>query len=199
MTTYSLQFLQHSNPTKDSALICDDALFWYSRSSMLSGSSISEKNITYLASVTNTYYDVTHTCSSTCGNVCYADATTTGSSVFITTITDYDIETVRASYTGIRPNCTVPLSSCSSLWQAYSSRVDNYNSWAGGLLPVDAPEPNIGRDPNCKLNTKCPGCYIMGGGKLQLYYWPVPQTVSRDMCADFPDQRLRTAFQSAGM
>ena len=44
-----------------------------------------------------------------------------------------------------------------------------------------------------------PECYIAPGGgeKLQMIYWPVPDSVVRDMCTDFPDRRLSTLYVNA--
>jgi hypothetical protein len=163
-------------------LVCDDKWSsWYS-SSIKSHTVTSMRSYTKVIVHTEIVYKSTWTCSSTCGNICYADATTTDSSVYeITTTrtsTDYWIQ----PFNDTTPGCSIPLSSCSSIHSVWSSSVADWIKWDGGWW-FETPPAWPYSTPGCKW---CNDCYITAGGKLQLFYWPMPETVTRDMCATFP-------------
>jgi hypothetical protein len=122
-------------------------------------------------STTLTFYNLTWSCSSTCGNVCYADTITTmGSS--LTTVHYYDVSTEP------NPNCYIPTESCSSILSARPTSTFSDKSCNGeevdteGIFCELEPTP-ISHD-----------CLISVHGQARLFYWPVPKTVSRDMCAE---------------
>lgn len=138
---------------------------------------------------TETVYQTTYTCSSTCGNVCYADPTTTATDFSTITSTQLSTSTQWSTYDGPQPSCTVPSASCTSLWDGYSSSIAAYMSWYNVGWPPEA-EPPWPATPGCSMDTcKQTGCVIGGTGQLQVYYWPEPTTVVRDMCTDFPAQK----------
>lgn len=53
--------------------------------------------------------------------------------------------------------------------------------------PPDQEPPWPYATPGCKWCSQT-NCFIQGSGKVQIYYWPQPTTVSRDMCTDFPTE-----------
>lgn len=163
-------------------LACDDKWSsWYS-SSLWTSTVTSEKTYTKVVVQTQTFYESTWTCSSTCGDVCYADATTTSSSIFEITTTSASTDYWYRPFNKTTPSCSIPLSSCSSIHSVWSSSVAEYIKWEGGWWFATPPEWPYST-PGCKW---CNDCYITAEGKVQLFYWPVPATATRDMCTDFP-------------
>lgn len=127
--------------------------------------------------MTSTSHQVTWTCASTCGNICYADATTLGSSVIISSSVSNVATSIVFPFTKPKPTCVVPADVCASMTSAYTSSsvayVNSVRAWsASGMVPPVWPYCN-GERPRCELS---------GIGKARLFYWPVPETVSRDMC-----------------
>jgi hypothetical protein len=170
----------------DPVLACNDEWLAYS--------SISHSFGLPVASVWNTtvtYHDTTTvveswSCSSTCGNVCYADVKPTD---FVTT-TSVVVHTIEQtdylSYTGPKPTCTVPLASCTSMWEVWSQSTSVYVSWATDWSATGAEPPWPSVQPGCEYCSTT-GCWILAEGTVELLYWPEPTTVSRDMCTDVPD------------
>lgn len=125
-----------------------------------------------ITSETITVYNVTWSCTSTCGNVCYADSVTTiGSSLT-------NIHYLADDFTYSHPNCYIPTASCNSILSAQPTS--------------NSSESCQGEDPDpeglyCELIPSVLNqCYLRVYGHARLFYWPVPETVSRDMCAESP-------------
>jgi hypothetical protein len=177
-----------SNPNDaDPILLCDDKWSSYYSSSVMSQTLTSTIEYTKVIVQTQTVYASTWTCSSTCGDVCYADVTTTSSSSYeitsISTSTDY----LFAPFNVTTPSCSIPKSACSSIHSAWSSSVADYVKWeAGWWFPTEPPWPYS--TPGCKYCDE--QCYITASGNVQLFYWPVPETQTRDMCTNFPAKGL---------
>jgi hypothetical protein len=144
---------------------------------------------------TETSYEFTYTCSSTCGDVCYADVTTFRTDISEITSTQEETITAWSRYNGSTPTCTVPGPACTSLWDIWTASQQFYMSWYNRDGPDSEEPPWPYATPACSL-CRSTGCYIQGGGKLNLYYWPVPKNVSRDMCTDFPSKGYYDPWQS---
>ena len=126
-------------------------------------------------------------CTLRCGNVCYADsARTVSSSLSTRTIksTEYVYDN-QPTLTDRPPNCTIPSLSCLSLKDEYTKSSALYDSWEQGALTVITPLASPS-SPACGITYST--CNIIATGDVQLYYWPPTETVSRDMCTEFPHQ-----------
>ena len=111
-------------------------------------------------------------------------------------------DTVFKNYPGPSPSCSVPPSDCDPFWTAYSSSLSSWKSAkpsaTGTAAQITAPP----QPPNCVNSSDassasairssmfaCGPCTIFGQG-VELVYFPVPTTVSRDMCASTPSAKL---------
>ena len=106
------------------------------------------------------------------------------------------------NYPGPSPSCNVLPSDCDVFWNAYSSSLSSLQSAipsGTGTAPqiTSPPQP-----PTCWNSSAassysaveasvhgCGPCTIFGQG-VELVYFPVPTTVSRDMCASTPSAHL---------
>ena len=134
----------------------------------------------------STRYNITWSCYSTCGTVCYADrATTLGSwtEVHYETITNYPVV--------LPPSCDIPTESCSSIISTYGIQLQDSMF---GECP-DRPINSTGlfchdfhafdSTDDSKPYTRCS---IRAYGDARLFYWPPPpETSSKNMCAEDPD------------
>ncbi|KAF2471186.1 uncharacterized protein BDR25DRAFT_313811 [Lindgomyces ingoldianus] len=179
----------------DPILSCDREWASYSKSSILAYKPTSEVTMTKVTVYTETVYQTTYTCSSTCGSVCYADVTTTDSTISEITSTQTEVSTKWAKYNGTAPTCTIPSTACKSIWEVWSQSTSVWNTWYNNMGPPESEPPWPYATPGCKHCSQT-GCWIQGSGKLQLYYWPVPTTVARDMCTDFPTKGYFDPWQS---
>ncbi|PSN63278.1 hypothetical protein BS50DRAFT_624054 [Corynespora cassiicola Philippines] len=182
---FSISSLQTpTSATIDSVLSCDRQWSSYYSSSILAYKPITEQTFTKLVVSTEIFYSTTYTCSSMCGQVCYADLTTTDSAFFTVTNTRLETSTEWASYNGSQPSCTVPYGSCKSLWDEFSHSTSAWNSWYNNGWSPEA-EPPWPKRPGCKYCEQS-ACYILARGKVNVFYWPEHTSVSRDMCTDLP-------------
>lgn len=106
--------------------------------------------------------------------------------------TEVDTFTVISGGVGPRPTCQIKPADCDVLWQAYDSSIA-----AAGPQVTDAPHTppcaNSSQASSDAVFSKsfygCGPCTVFGQG-VQLVYFPVPTTVSRDMCAITPSSSL---------
>ena len=148
---------------------------WYSALQVAQAADGQVATETIISTITS--YQKTWTCASTCGDVCYAEsATTLGSSVIVTSWTYPYYSYIASPFTQPTPNCVIPADICTSMTSAYSSSLAAY--WeSNGAENSSVIWPTW---PYC--NGSEPICTVYGVGKATLFYWPVPETVSRDMC-----------------
>lgn len=107
---------------------------------------------------------------------------------------EVDTLTVVSGFGGVgpRPSCKIKPADCDVLWQAYDSSIA-----AAGPQVTDAPQtPPCANSSQASSNAEfsksfygCGPCTVFGQG-VQLVYFPVPTTVSRDMCAITPSPSL---------
>ncbi|GAB7341296.1 hypothetical protein MBLNU457_7567t1 [Dothideomycetes sp. NU457] len=122
-------------------------------------------------------------------------STTVINSTVPITSTSTELFTVFSMYPGPSPTCSYPPSDCDPYWQAYSTSLSSWRS----ASPQITPPPQT---PGCYNSsyyssmmaaqaflTECGPCTIFGQG-VELVYFPVPSTVSRDMCATTPSASL---------
>ena len=134
---------------------------------------------TGIMSITSTSYQLTWTCSSTCGNVCYAEATTLGSTVLSSSSSYRRIRNLVAPFPKETPSCVIPTETCASIRSAYYNSHRIYHSWLYSSMTLDqAP-----KSPSW-LGCEAPPvlCYCQAYGLARLFYWPPSKTTSRDMC-----------------
>ncbi|KAK4553309.1 hypothetical protein LTR86_009609 [Recurvomyces mirabilis] len=158
-------------------------------------------NYTYLASsggfgghnVTTTYQATQFAASTTqlCDghNRIIGTLTPTASSTFTTV--DYAF----MNYTGPPPSCTIAPSDCTSMWDQYNSATSSFKSMASvyfstrtdssapvsGGVTVDLPQCSQTALPTT-TGVSCGACTIYGGS-VQLLYFPVTTSYTRNMCA----------------
>lgn len=107
------------------------------------------------------------------------------------------------------PDCSINPSDCNSLWAAYTTSVSQYDAQKTGASFTSqitaSPET-----PFCINSTHessamafsssfyaCGPCTIFGNG-IELLYFPVPTTVSRDMCASTPSGTITSYADDVG-
>lgn len=93
-------------------------------------------------------------------------------------------------FSDLRPSCSIKPGDCDVLWQDYSR---------SAAMPQITPPPHTPPCYNSSMAARqssfdssfsgCGRCTIFGD-KVQLVYFPVPTTVSRDMCATTPSAKL---------
>jgi len=165
----------------DPVVLCEEqSRSWYSASTSHKENQIS-LNETFMSRIvyeTTTSYILTGTCDVTCGSICYAEPTTIDTSLVVITSYDY----YRAywgsiiPFTAPKPTCTIPKESCRSMIKSYASATRH---WATADDWSPFPEWPFCDGPQ-------PDCHILVSGKARLFYWPVAETASRDMCTDYP-------------
>jgi len=128
--------------------------------------------------------------------------TTTFNLTLPVTSTATDFLTVFSMYPGPSPTCSYPASDCDPFWEAYSTLLSSWRSTnpsGNASAPQITPPPQT---PGCYNSSwyssvsaaeaeiqGCGPCTIFGQG-VELVYFPVPTTVSRDMCATTPAAKL---------
>ncbi|KAF2765149.1 hypothetical protein EJ03DRAFT_218651 [Teratosphaeria nubilosa] len=88
------------------------------------------------------------------------------------------------NYSGPPPSCTIGPSDCLQLQSAYVSSLNSYNSYQSASS-TDLPLSDMPHQPMCQTPEDadvCGQCTI-AGGKVELLYFPVTRSISRDMCA----------------
>lgn len=94
-------------------------------------------------------------------------------------------------FTETKPSCGIPTESCRSMLSAYSSYSTLQESAFYGLTTLTPPYPDPVEWPYCAGRST--SCFLRATGKARLFYWPVPTTVSRDMCiGSDPDVVINT-------
>lgn len=186
----SLIFDNVLNDLIDPIIECDEK--WGSWSRSISYKPTATQIFTKVLISTKTSYGTTHTCSSTCGKVCYADVKTLNSSIWSSTSTEFDTYVSYVTYKGTTPGCSIPPASCTSMLDDFDRSTYAYNQWELG--PRTDPEPPWPRTPACQQCRRS-SCIIEADGNVELIYWPVATNQSRDMCTDFPTEKLTDPFQ----
>lgn len=116
----------------------------------------------------------------------------------VTATSTYQISGYSGEYSAPSPSCSIAPSDCDGLWEAYTTSVNNWQSKSTGDPQITSPS----QTPPC-MNVSaassyssfqssfrgCGLCTIFGQG-VELVYFPVPTTVSRDMCATTPSGSL---------
>ena len=125
---------------------------------------------------TSTSFHITWTCTSTCSDIFYADsATTLGSSVIVSSRVIGSGETILISpFTTPKPTCIIPSDVCASMTSAYSASALAWKSESSLGKMVSPTWPYCNGWPSW--------CIMSAEGRARLFYWPVPKTVSRNMC-----------------
>lgn len=110
-------------------------------------------------------------------------------------ITGYStyLATLNSNYNAPSPTCSISPSDCDPLWSTYLSSLSALGPQATSP-PLTTP-PCLNQSAaasSASFNSMiygCGKCTVYGEG-VQLVYWPVPTTVSRDMCASTPTANL---------
>lgn len=100
------------------------------------------------------------------------------------------------------PSCSINPSDCDGIWAAYSTSSSKWaavNATASANYPQITASPSIPPCVNSSQSSSneafsksfygCGPCTIFGD-EVQLFYFPEPTTVSRDMCATTPSAKL---------
>lgn len=142
--------------------------------------------ITKLRSYTE--YDVTWSCYSTCGSVCYAEAATTISSYLVVTTDLTHIYGSQAYPVGIEVphnTCEISPNICRSIRSLLGGRTTSTEkSQRHGYSQQSSFSEG---EPCATTDTYC---QIRGYDDATLFYWPISATMSRDMCTEFPSLDL---------
>ncbi|KAF2833651.1 hypothetical protein CC86DRAFT_12730 [Ophiobolus disseminans] len=120
-------------------------------------------------------------CTSTCGNICYANNVTT-----IISHSKFTQSETRTYYKNepfpiTTPNCTIPFKECLGLQTSYASAMTSFNSMGDEYAAYNQ-EPVR---PYCSACVST-SCYFNGMFAMSLYYWPPTSTTSRDYCTSEP-------------
>ncbi|CZT14981.1 uncharacterized protein RCC_00900 [Ramularia collo-cygni] len=114
-----------------------------------------------------------------------------GTLTYVNPVTGYStiVGTINSAFMQPAPTCSISPSDCDPLWATYLSSLS--------ARPPQITAPPL-QTPPCMNQTQassyasatedvygCGQCTIYGEG-VQLVFWPVPTTVSRDMCASEP-------------
>jgi hypothetical protein len=118
------------------------------------------------------------------GTIPYAvgPATTT------TTTNTYTVTTMVsgwANFTATTPPCSIPPSQCAFLKSSFTA--SSYAALETDCYYAYRPGPHCATESEnlSKGGASCGKCTIVGD-TVEVIYWPVPSTVSRDMCATAP-------------
>ena len=147
-----------------------------------------------------TYYKDAYTLCDGHARVPYSPAIPTSSTVLVDphppTATSYQTNAVGWAFPVSTPVCSIRPSDCDRLWSDYSTSAASWSAQKTGeaqpqitqspLLPPCANSSAVARQSSDEaILTACGPCTIYGQD-VQLIYFPVPTTVSRDMCASTP-------------
>lgn len=114
-------------------------------------------------------------------------------------------DTYYYAYPSASPTCTIQPSDCDPLWADYSASLTAWRQGSNATSIGTAPQAQITQSPQtppCQNQSEasryaaaassiygCGLCTIFGDA-VELVYFPVPTTVSRDMCATTPSTSL---------
>lgn len=220
---YTAPTIARTGAGSDYATSCSNALSSYSSASSSWGlrhSSVS--NYTNVMGGTTwipvTYYANATTACDGHARVHYSPAIATSSTTITTVVSSASSSVGKASVGWMfpisTPSCSINPSDCDGLWQAYSTSSSQWANAANATVPADAVFPTITASPSLPpcINSSqsssneafsksfygCGLCTIFGD-EVQLIYFPVPSTVSRDMCATTPTASVTYYDKNDGM
>lgn len=152
---------------------------WYQRSTSWDSYRANNPSTT-LTTETNTFYNVTWSCTSTCGSVCYAEKPITTASYLITS-TGYRYN-YPPEFKDPWPNCYINPQFCRRISM---NSTTSFNTTQQGLPGTVTSKMDLSF-AKALCVPEVTKCCISGLGLAQLWYWPDPITTTRDMCTSSP-------------